>query len=45
MSAAARGLGRPAAADAVAAILLALAERRPIPDAATVERVARGAGA
>jgi UDP-N-acetylglucosamine--N-acetylmuramyl-(pentapeptide) pyrophosphoryl-undecaprenol N-acetylglucosamine transferase len=45
MSAAARGLGRPAAADAVAAILLALAERRPIPDAASVDRIARGAGA
>lgn len=45
MSAAARGLGRPAAAEAVATILLALAERRPMPDAATVERIARGAGA
>lgn len=43
MSAAARGLARPAAADAVATILLALAEGRPLPDAATVERIARGA--
>jgi UDP-N-acetylglucosamine--N-acetylmuramyl-(pentapeptide) pyrophosphoryl-undecaprenol N-acetylglucosamine transferase len=45
MSAAARALGRPAAADAVATILLALAERSPLPDAAAVERIARGAGA
>lgn len=44
MSAAARGLGRPAAADAVAAMLVALAERRPLPDAATVARIARGGG-
>jgi len=42
MAAASRGLGRPAAADAVAAILLALAERAGLPDAATVERIARG---
>jgi UDP-N-acetylglucosamine--N-acetylmuramyl-(pentapeptide) pyrophosphoryl-undecaprenol N-acetylglucosamine transferase len=44
MSAAARSLGRPAAAAAVAEILLALAERRAIPDAATVDRVSRGLG-
>jgi UDP-N-acetylglucosamine:LPS N-acetylglucosamine transferase len=44
MSAAARGLGRPAAADAVAAILLA-SPSRPIRDAATADRIARGAGA
>jgi UDP-N-acetylglucosamine--N-acetylmuramyl-(pentapeptide) pyrophosphoryl-undecaprenol N-acetylglucosamine transferase len=44
MSAAARSLGRPAAAAAVAEILLALAERRAIPDAATVDRVSRGMG-
>jgi UDP-N-acetylglucosamine--N-acetylmuramyl-(pentapeptide) pyrophosphoryl-undecaprenol N-acetylglucosamine transferase len=43
MSAAARELGRPGAADAVAEILLALAERRPLPDAATVARIATGA--
>ena len=42
MAEAAAALGRPAAADAVAAILLALAERRPLPDAATVDRIARG---
>jgi len=45
MAAAARELGRPAAADAVAAILVALAERRPLPDAATVAQIARGARA
>jgi UDP-N-acetylglucosamine--N-acetylmuramyl-(pentapeptide) pyrophosphoryl-undecaprenol N-acetylglucosamine transferase len=44
MAGAARALGRPAAADAVAEIVLALAQRRPLPDAATVERIARGAG-
>jgi UDP-N-acetylglucosamine--N-acetylmuramyl-(pentapeptide) pyrophosphoryl-undecaprenol N-acetylglucosamine transferase len=43
MSAAARQLGRPAAADAVADIVLALAERRPLPDPAEVERRSRGA--
>jgi UDP-N-acetylglucosamine--N-acetylmuramyl-(pentapeptide) pyrophosphoryl-undecaprenol N-acetylglucosamine transferase len=43
MSAAARSLGRPGAADAVAGLLLALAERRPLPDAATVTRIATGA--
>lgn len=42
MSAAARALGRPGAADAVAAILVALAERRPLPDAAAVARIAAG---
>jgi UDP-N-acetylglucosamine--N-acetylmuramyl-(pentapeptide) pyrophosphoryl-undecaprenol N-acetylglucosamine transferase len=40
MSAAARSMGRPGAADAVAAILLALAERRPLPEAADVARLA-----
>jgi UDP-N-acetylglucosamine--N-acetylmuramyl-(pentapeptide) pyrophosphoryl-undecaprenol N-acetylglucosamine transferase len=45
MSAAARALGRPGAADAVAEILVALAERRPPPDQATVARLATvGAG-
>jgi UDP-N-acetylglucosamine--N-acetylmuramyl-(pentapeptide) pyrophosphoryl-undecaprenol N-acetylglucosamine transferase len=43
MSAAARELGRPGAADAVAEILLALAERRPLPDRARVEAIAAGA--
>jgi UDP-N-acetylglucosamine--N-acetylmuramyl-(pentapeptide) pyrophosphoryl-undecaprenol N-acetylglucosamine transferase len=43
MSAAARQLGRPAAADVVADLVLALAERRPLPDPADVERRSRGA--
>jgi UDP-N-acetylglucosamine--N-acetylmuramyl-(pentapeptide) pyrophosphoryl-undecaprenol N-acetylglucosamine transferase len=42
MSAAARSLGRPAAAAAVADLVLAAAERRPLPDAAAVERRSRG---
>ena len=42
MAAAARTLGRPAAADAVATLLVALAERRPLPDAAVIESIARG---
>ncbi len=42
MSAAARELGRPAAADVVAELVLALAERRPLPDPALVERRSRG---
>ena len=42
MSAAARELGRPAAAEVVAEILLALAERRQLPDPAAVERRSRG---
>jgi UDP-N-acetylglucosamine--N-acetylmuramyl-(pentapeptide) pyrophosphoryl-undecaprenol N-acetylglucosamine transferase len=41
MAAASRGLGRPAAAAAVADVLLALAERRPIPDAAAVDARSR----
>jgi UDP-N-acetylglucosamine--N-acetylmuramyl-(pentapeptide) pyrophosphoryl-undecaprenol N-acetylglucosamine transferase len=40
MRAAARGEGRPGSADAVAELLLALAERRPLPDPATVARIA-----
>ena len=40
MAAAARALGRPGAAAAVTEIVLALAERRPLPDAAAVERLA-----
>jgi UDP-N-acetylglucosamine--N-acetylmuramyl-(pentapeptide) pyrophosphoryl-undecaprenol N-acetylglucosamine transferase len=43
MSAAARELGRPAAAETVADLVLALAERRPLPDPADVERRSRGA--
>jgi UDP-N-acetylglucosamine--N-acetylmuramyl-(pentapeptide) pyrophosphoryl-undecaprenol N-acetylglucosamine transferase len=40
MAAASRSLGRPGAADAVAEIVLALAERRPLPDSGAVERLA-----
>ena len=42
MRAAAGSLGRPGSADAVAELLVALAERRPLPDAATVARIAAG---
>jgi UDP-N-acetylglucosamine--N-acetylmuramyl-(pentapeptide) pyrophosphoryl-undecaprenol N-acetylglucosamine transferase len=42
MSAAARSLGRPGAADAVADLVLAAARRDPLPDQATIERRARG---
>ena len=45
MAAAARSLAKPGAADAVAAILLALAERRPLPEPATIERLAASASA
>jgi UDP-N-acetylglucosamine--N-acetylmuramyl-(pentapeptide) pyrophosphoryl-undecaprenol N-acetylglucosamine transferase len=45
MSAAARSLGRPGAADAVAALVLAAARRQPPPDAARIERIARGGAA
>lgn len=45
MSAASRELGRPAAADVVADLLLALAGRRPLPDPVLVERRSRGAAA
>ena len=45
MSAAARALGRPGAADAVARLVLAVAERRPLPDAETIERLSRGRAA
>lgn len=43
MVVAARSLGRPGAADAVATLLLALAERRVLPDQAAVTRLAAGA--
>ncbi len=42
MGAAARALGRPGAAEAVATMLLALAVGQAIPDARTIERIARG---
>jgi UDP-N-acetylglucosamine--N-acetylmuramyl-(pentapeptide) pyrophosphoryl-undecaprenol N-acetylglucosamine transferase len=42
MAAAARGVARPAAADAVAELLLALAERRPLPSADAIARTAAG---
>ena len=42
MSAAARSLGRPGAADAVVDLVVAVARRQPLPDAATIERRSRG---
>lgn len=42
MAAAARSLGRPGAADAVADLVLAVAERAPLPDPEAVERRSRG---
>jgi hypothetical protein len=45
MSEAARALGRPGAADAVADLVLAAAERRPLPDPAVLERRSRGLAA
>jgi UDP-N-acetylglucosamine--N-acetylmuramyl-(pentapeptide) pyrophosphoryl-undecaprenol N-acetylglucosamine transferase len=45
MSAAARSLGRPGAADAVAELVLALAHRRPLPDADRIDALARGVAA
>lgn len=43
MSAAAREVARPGAADAVAELLLALAERRPLPSPDVIARTAAGA--
>ena len=43
MADAARLFGRPGAAHAVAELVLAAAERRPLPDAAEIERLSRGA--
>jgi UDP-N-acetylglucosamine--N-acetylmuramyl-(pentapeptide) pyrophosphoryl-undecaprenol N-acetylglucosamine transferase len=43
MAAAARELARPAAAEAIAELVLALAEREPLPDQPAVEARARGA--
>ncbi len=45
MSAAARGLGRPGAAAAVAEIVLAAASHRPWPDAAVIDARSRGTAA
>ena len=45
MAQAARSLGRPGAADAVADLVLAAATRVPFPDAADVDRRARGGAA
>jgi UDP-N-acetylglucosamine--N-acetylmuramyl-(pentapeptide) pyrophosphoryl-undecaprenol N-acetylglucosamine transferase len=45
MSAAARSLGRPGAATAVAELLMALAERRELPSVATVDALATGVAA
>jgi UDP-N-acetylglucosamine--N-acetylmuramyl-(pentapeptide) pyrophosphoryl-undecaprenol N-acetylglucosamine transferase len=42
MRTAARAAGRPGSADAVAELLIALAERRPLPDPAAVARIAAG---
>ena len=42
MSAAARALGRPAAAAAVADLVVAAGEGRPLPDAAAIDRRSRG---
>jgi UDP-N-acetylglucosamine--N-acetylmuramyl-(pentapeptide) pyrophosphoryl-undecaprenol N-acetylglucosamine transferase len=42
MSAAARSMGRPAAAEAIADLLMALAQGRPLPDPDLVERRSRG---
>jgi len=42
MSAAARSLGRPGAAAAVAELVLAAARREPLPDPERIERLARG---
>jgi hypothetical protein len=42
MSAAARTLGRPGAAAAVADLVLAAGEDRPLPDAAAIDRRSRG---
>jgi UDP-N-acetylglucosamine--N-acetylmuramyl-(pentapeptide) pyrophosphoryl-undecaprenol N-acetylglucosamine transferase len=42
MSAAARELGRPGAADAVADLVLAAGERAPLPDPAALDRRSRG---
>ncbi len=45
MSSASRSLARPGAADAVAMLVLALADRRPLPSDAEVEAISRGMAA
>ena len=45
MAAAARALGRPGSADAVADLVLAVAAREPLPDRAVIEQRARGSAA
>jgi UDP-N-acetylglucosamine--N-acetylmuramyl-(pentapeptide) pyrophosphoryl-undecaprenol N-acetylglucosamine transferase len=45
MAAAARGFGRPGAADAIATLILALAERRPLPAVEEIDAIARGTAA
>jgi UDP-N-acetylglucosamine:LPS N-acetylglucosamine transferase len=45
MAAAARSVARPGAADAVAELVMAAAERRPFPSPAAIDLVARGAAA
>lgn len=45
MAEAARSLGRPGAAEAVAELVMAAAERRPLPDAERIERISRGSAA
>jgi len=42
MAAAARSLGRPGAADAVADLVMAVAERGPLPDGTAIDRRSRG---
>jgi hypothetical protein len=42
MAAADRSLARPGAADAVAELVLAAAERRPYPERSHIEAVSRG---
>lgn len=42
MAAAARGFGRPGAANAIATLVLALADRRPLPSAESIDAIARG---
>ena len=43
MRVAARGFGRPGAADAVADLVMALAQRRPLPAAESIDRTSRAA--
>jgi UDP-N-acetylglucosamine--N-acetylmuramyl-(pentapeptide) pyrophosphoryl-undecaprenol N-acetylglucosamine transferase len=45
MAAAARALGRPGSADAVADLVLAVGAREPLPDRAVIEQRARGSAA